>query len=34
MGEAFKAGKEELKAKPPKPGQSNTKAKDFKRKAS
>ncbi|HEY9757597.1 MAG TPA: hemerythrin domain-containing protein [Oculatellaceae cyanobacterium] len=34
MGQEFKAGKENLKAKPPKPGQANTKAKEFKKKVS
>jgi hemerythrin superfamily protein len=33
MGQEFKAGKEELKGKSLKPGQANTKAKAFKRKA-
>ncbi|HEY9681572.1 MAG TPA: hemerythrin domain-containing protein [Oculatellaceae cyanobacterium] len=34
MGEEFRAGKESLKMKPPKPGQANSKAKEFKKKAS
>ena len=34
MGEEFEAGKEKLMKKTPKPGQSNSKAKEFKKKAS
>ena len=34
LGADFKAGKEAMKMKPPKPGQANSKAKSFKRKAS